>query len=175
MNAVAVENVDKMVASGQHYASSQFTGKLPIVPGFDGGARCPAAGSPGSACLVRRKGRRHGAGTTSFSTSSGDGPPRSCSDAGSLLFESDADPAHPCGCASEGAHRDGGQPATSGVEIYGVAKGLSPEVMEEVYGQIVRWAQDRTLAFDLEKVPLSEIETAWRRADLRGRRLVVVP
>lgn len=66
-------------------------------------------------------------------------------------------------------------PRTSGVEIYGVAKGLSPEVMEEVYGQIVRWAQDRTLAFDLEKVPLSEIETAWRRADLRGRRLVVVP
>jgi len=25
------------------------------------------------------------------------------------------------------------------------------------------------------KVPLSDIETAWQRTDLRGRRLVVVP
>jgi NADPH:quinone reductase-like Zn-dependent oxidoreductase len=64
---------------------------------------------------------------------------------------------------------------TSGVEIYGAAKGLSPKVMGEVYGQVVRWAQDGTLTFDLEKVPLSEIETAWQRANLRGRRLVVVP
>jgi NADPH2:quinone reductase len=39
---------------------------------------------------------------------------------------------------------------TSGVEIYGVAKGLSPEVMGEVCGQIVRWAQDGTFTFDLE-------------------------
>ncbi len=44
-----------------------------------------------------------------------------------------------------------------------------------LYGQIVRWAQDGALTFDLEQVPLSEIETAWRRTDLRGRRLVVVP
>ena len=64
---------------------------------------------------------------------------------------------------------------TSGVEIYGAAKGLSPATMGEVYGQIVQWAQAGTLTFDLEKVPLSQIETAWQRTDLRGRRLVVVP
>jgi NADPH:quinone reductase-like Zn-dependent oxidoreductase len=64
---------------------------------------------------------------------------------------------------------------TSGVEIYGAAKGLGPATMGEVYGQIVQWAQAGALTFDLEKVPLSQIETAWRRTDLRGRRLVVVP
>ncbi|GAA0978751.1 zinc-binding alcohol dehydrogenase family protein [Acrocarpospora macrocephala] len=64
---------------------------------------------------------------------------------------------------------------TSGVEIYGVAKGLSPETMGEMSGQIVTWAQSGELTFDVEKVPLSEIETAWQRTDLRGKRLVVVP
>jgi hypothetical protein len=64
---------------------------------------------------------------------------------------------------------------TSGVEIYGAAKGLGPATMGEVYGQIVKWAQSGELTFDLEKVPLSDIETAWPRTDLRGRRLVVVP
>jgi NADPH:quinone reductase-like Zn-dependent oxidoreductase len=64
---------------------------------------------------------------------------------------------------------------TSGVEIYGAAKGLSPEIMHEVYGQIVTWAQSGELTFDVVKVPLSDIETAWQRTDLRGSRLVVVP
>jgi D-arabinose 1-dehydrogenase-like Zn-dependent alcohol dehydrogenase len=64
---------------------------------------------------------------------------------------------------------------TSGVEIYGAARGLDPAVMAQTYGQIVRWAQDGTLTFEAEKVPLSEIEAARRRPGLRGRRLVVVP
>ena len=64
---------------------------------------------------------------------------------------------------------------TSGVEIYGAAKGLGPQTMGEVYGQIVTWAQSGELTFDLAKVPLSDIETAWTRTDLRGRRLVVMP
>jgi NADPH:quinone reductase-like Zn-dependent oxidoreductase len=64
---------------------------------------------------------------------------------------------------------------TSGVEIYGAAKGLSPETMNEVYGQIVSWTQSGELTFDLVKVPLSDIESAWQRTDLRGSRLVVVP
>jgi NADPH2:quinone reductase len=64
---------------------------------------------------------------------------------------------------------------TSGVEIYGAARGLGPETMAEIYGQIVRWAQAGELTFDVERVPLSDIETAWQRTDLRGRRLVVLP
>jgi NADPH2:quinone reductase len=64
---------------------------------------------------------------------------------------------------------------TSGVEIYGVARGLDPQTMGETYGQIVTWAQSGELTFDVEKVPLTDIETAWQRTDLRGKRLVVVP
>ncbi|MFC6082947.1 zinc-binding dehydrogenase [Sphaerisporangium aureirubrum] len=64
---------------------------------------------------------------------------------------------------------------TSGVEIYGAAKGLDPQTMGEVYQQIVTWTRSGELTFDVEKVPLSDIETAWQRTDLKGRRLVVMP
>jgi NADPH:quinone reductase-like Zn-dependent oxidoreductase len=64
---------------------------------------------------------------------------------------------------------------TSGVEIYGAAKGLSSQTMHEAYSQVVAWAQTGELTFDVVKVPLSDIETAWQRTDLRGSRLVVVP
>ncbi|MGW4644068.1 quinone oxidoreductase family protein [Sphaerisporangium sp. NPDC004334] len=64
---------------------------------------------------------------------------------------------------------------TSGVEIYGAAKGLDPRTMEEVYQQILTWTRSGELTFDVEKVPLSDIETAWQRSDLKGRRLVVMP
>jgi NADPH:quinone reductase-like Zn-dependent oxidoreductase len=64
---------------------------------------------------------------------------------------------------------------TSGVEIYGAAKGLDAATMMDAYQQVVQWAADGTLTFDLERVPLSQIETAWQRTDLRGRRLVVLP
>jgi NADPH2:quinone reductase len=47
--------------------------------------------------------------------------------------------------------------------------------MGEVYGRIVRWARSGELVFEVEKVALGEIENAWQRADLRGRRLVVIP
>lgn len=64
---------------------------------------------------------------------------------------------------------------TSGVEICGAAKGLSPDTMGEMFGQIVRWTRSGELAFALATVPLSDIETAWQRTDLRGKRLVVLP
>lgn len=64
---------------------------------------------------------------------------------------------------------------TSGVEIYGAAKGLSAETMGEAYGQVVAWARAGKLTFALERVPLSDIEAAWQRTDLRGKRLVVQP
>ncbi|MEV5720536.1 zinc-binding alcohol dehydrogenase family protein [Amycolatopsis mediterranei] len=64
---------------------------------------------------------------------------------------------------------------TSGVEIYGAAKGLGPQTMGQVYDQVVTWAQSGELTFDMARVPLSDIETAWQRTDLRGTRLVVVP
>ena len=40
VKAVAVENVDKRIAAGTHYASRQYTAQLPAIPAFDGiGAR----------------------------------------------------------------------------------------------------------------------------------------
>ncbi|MET9260092.1 zinc-binding alcohol dehydrogenase family protein [Amycolatopsis sp. NPDC004079] len=64
---------------------------------------------------------------------------------------------------------------TSGVEICGAAKGLDPDTMAKVYGRIVEWTQSGELAFDVVRVPLRDIETAWQRTDLRGARLVVLP
>jgi NADPH:quinone reductase-like Zn-dependent oxidoreductase len=63
---------------------------------------------------------------------------------------------------------------TSGVEIYGAARGMR-EAMGEVYAQIVAWTRSGELTFAVETVPLSDIGTAWQRTDLRGRRLVVMP
>lgn len=63
---------------------------------------------------------------------------------------------------------------TSGVEIVGAAKGLAA-AMAGVYAQIVKWTLAGDLVFALEKVPLRDIEAAWQRTDLRGRRLVVQP
>jgi NADPH:quinone reductase-like Zn-dependent oxidoreductase len=64
---------------------------------------------------------------------------------------------------------------TSGVELYGVTKGLDATTMMQAYQQAVQRAQDGTLTFDIERVPLSQIQPAWQRTDLRGRRLVVMP
>jgi NADPH2:quinone reductase len=64
---------------------------------------------------------------------------------------------------------------TSGVEMYGAAKGLGPQTMQEMYEQVVAWTRSGELTFDVERVPLADIESAWQRTDLRGRRLVVVP
>jgi NADPH:quinone reductase-like Zn-dependent oxidoreductase len=36
VKAVAVKNVDKMIAAGQHYASGQHVTQWPAIPGLDG-------------------------------------------------------------------------------------------------------------------------------------------
>jgi len=36
VKAVAFENVDKMMADGEHFASEQFLSELPAIVGFDG-------------------------------------------------------------------------------------------------------------------------------------------
>ncbi|MBM7787122.1 quinone oxidoreductase family protein [Tenggerimyces flavus] len=63
---------------------------------------------------------------------------------------------------------------TSGVEICGAAKGFTAESMGEAFAQIVEWSRSGSLTFSVERVPLSDIEAAWQRTDLGGRRLVVV-
>lgn len=64
---------------------------------------------------------------------------------------------------------------TSGLEIVGAARGLDAETLPRLYEQVLTWARAGELTFDVEEVPLRDIETAWQRTDLRGRRLVVMP
>lgn len=64
---------------------------------------------------------------------------------------------------------------TSGVELYGAARGLTAETIQDAYRQVVEWTRSGDLAFGVDRVPLADIEAAWQRTDLRGRRLVVTP
>ncbi len=41
VKAVAVENVDKAVAAGTHYASGQYVAQLPAIAAFDGVGALP--------------------------------------------------------------------------------------------------------------------------------------
>lgn len=64
---------------------------------------------------------------------------------------------------------------TPGLEIYGAGQGLDGQAVADAYGQIVRWTRDGKLVVGIDRTPLSDIETAWQRTDLGGRRLVITP
>lgn len=64
---------------------------------------------------------------------------------------------------------------TSGVEFYGSTKGLTPQFMADAYQQAINWARAGELVFSIERAPLSQIEAAWTRTDLFGKRLVILP
>ncbi|WP_327632932.1 zinc-binding alcohol dehydrogenase family protein [Kribbella sp. NBC_00482] len=64
---------------------------------------------------------------------------------------------------------------TSGVEIVGAARNLTPESMGESYQQVVEWTRAGDLTFQIDRVPLSDIGSAWQRTSSRGRRVVVHP
>jgi NADPH:quinone reductase-like Zn-dependent oxidoreductase len=288
VRAVAVENVDKMVAAGQHYASGAYTARLPAIPGFDGVGTLPdgtlvgfgqprapygalaertvvaadhlapipagldpvtavvlatavtgmtiktaAAFVPGETVLIQgatgvagrlavKVARLLGAGRI-VATGRDDGALREVRALGADAVINTAVPDDALARAYDEARGEGydvvldflwgrpteillrtlipasfgfGRPTrlvqagesagpdltvaaaslrTSGVEIYGAARGLDPAVMADTYGQIVRWAQAGTLTFEARTIPLSEIEAAWQGPGPRGRRLVVVP
>jgi NADPH:quinone reductase-like Zn-dependent oxidoreductase len=288
VKAVAVENVDEMVAAGQHYASGQYTAQLPAIPGFDGVGTLPdgtvvgfgqprapygalaeqtvvaadhvapipagldpvtavvlatavtgmtiktAAGFvPGETVLIQgatgvagrlavKVARLLGAGRI-VATGRDAGALREVRALGADAVINTAVPDDALVRAYTEARGEGydvvldflwGRPTeillrtlipaffafpkptrliqvgesagpsltvaaaslrTSGVEIYGAARGLDPAVMAQTYEQIVRWALDGAFPFEAETVPLSEIEAAWRHPGPRGRRLVLVP
>jgi NADPH2:quinone reductase len=64
---------------------------------------------------------------------------------------------------------------TSGLEICGAGAGITPEAIAEATEQVWAWLRAGNLRAEIEQVPLEEIEAAWQRADLHGKRLVVVP
>lgn len=63
---------------------------------------------------------------------------------------------------------------TSGLEIYGAARNLATG-MADAYAQVIDWVRNGELIIDVTTMPLSSIEEAWQRTDLRGSRLVIMP
>jgi NADPH2:quinone reductase len=64
---------------------------------------------------------------------------------------------------------------TSGLEIKGGGGGLTPEAVGEGTQLVWAWLQEGKLHADIERVPLKDIESAWQRADIQGKRLVIIP
>src|SRR5262249_9592445 len=65
---------------------------------------------------------------------------------------------------------------SSGIEIYGSGDGSIPHTaIFDAFPQIWALAASGKLRIDTEPVSLAEIENAWRRTDLLGRRLVIKP
>jgi NADPH:quinone reductase-like Zn-dependent oxidoreductase len=65
---------------------------------------------------------------------------------------------------------------SSGIEIYGSGGGsISHTAIFDAFPQMWALAASGQLRIDTESVPLAEIEDAWGRTDLLGRRLVINP
>lgn len=64
---------------------------------------------------------------------------------------------------------------TSGLEIYGAGANLTPETIAEGTTIVWDWIKEGKLHMNIERVPLREVESAWLRTDVHGKRLVIVP
>jgi len=65
---------------------------------------------------------------------------------------------------------------SSGIEISGTGGGSVPHsVIFDAFPKVWALAASGQLHIDIERVPLADVESAWRRNDLPGRRLVMIP
>jgi NADPH:quinone reductase-like Zn-dependent oxidoreductase len=65
---------------------------------------------------------------------------------------------------------------SSGIEISGTGRGSVPHsVIFDAFPKVWALAASGQLHMDIERVPLADVESAWRRNDLPGRRLVIIP
>ena len=65
---------------------------------------------------------------------------------------------------------------SSGLELYGSGGGSVPhQAIFETFPQVWALAIAGKLRIKTEPVPLAEVENAWQRQDLDGRRLVIIP
>jgi len=65
---------------------------------------------------------------------------------------------------------------SSGLEVYGSGGGSIPHTaILDVFPRLWALAADGTLRIDTEPVALADVEAAWQREDLRGRRVVLIP
>lgn len=76
--------------------------------------------------------------------------------------------------AGAGAYITGEMLRTSGLELSGFGK-VTSEDISAGSNQVWEWIKDNKLHMDIEKVPLADIEQAWVRNDLAGKRLVIIP
>jgi len=65
---------------------------------------------------------------------------------------------------------------SSGIEISGTGGGSVPHsVIFDAFPKVWALAASGQLHIDTERVPLADVESAWQRNDLPGRRLVFIP
>ena len=64
---------------------------------------------------------------------------------------------------------------TSGLEISGAGSSITPQTIAEGSALVWDMIQANKLKIEIEPVPLRDIERAWARTDLHGKRLVIVP
>jgi NADPH:quinone reductase-like Zn-dependent oxidoreductase len=76
--------------------------------------------------------------------------------------------------AGAGAYVTGEMLRTSGLVLSCMGI-VAPEEISAGSNQVWEWIKDEKLQMDIEKVPLADIEKAWQRNDLAGKRLVIIP
>ena len=65
---------------------------------------------------------------------------------------------------------------SAGIEISGTGGGSVPHsVIFDAFPKVWALAASGQLHMDTERVPLADVESAWQRNDLPGRRLVIIP
>jgi hypothetical protein len=65
---------------------------------------------------------------------------------------------------------------SSGLALYGSGGGCAPrEAIFEAFPQVWALASGGKLRIKTEPIRLADVESAWQRRDLDGRRLVLVP
>ncbi len=76
--------------------------------------------------------------------------------------------------AGAGANVTGEMLRTSGLVLSGLGR-VTKEEISSGTNQVWDWIKEGKLKMEIEKVPLAEIEKAWTRKDLDGKRLVIIP
>lgn len=76
--------------------------------------------------------------------------------------------------AGAGAYVTGEMLRTSGLVLSGMGI-VTAEEISAGSNQVWEWIRGNRLHMDIEKVPLADIEKAWLRNDLAGKRLVIIP
>ena len=64
---------------------------------------------------------------------------------------------------------------TSGLTLLGGGSGITPEALAEGASQVWDWIKEGKLKAAIERVPLKDVERAWKRTDVQGRRIVIIP